>query len=58
MNKKQAIKLAGGTLADLAAVFVPPLTRQAVSKWGKNLPPLRVYQLKELRPAWFRRGGR
>ena len=37
-------------LADLLGV-----TKQAVSAWGDKLPPLRVFQLRQLRPGWFRR---
>lgn len=55
MNTKQAVKLAGGRNEDLGRVFKPPLSRQAVSKWGDTIPPLRVYQLRELRPAWFKK---
>jgi hypothetical protein len=51
MNKSYVIKIAGGVgeLADLLKI-----TRQAVSKWPKRIPPLRVYQLRELRPEWFK----
>ena len=54
MKTAHAIKLAGGTQAALGRVFNPPITRQAVQDWGENVPALRVYQLRELRPAWFR----
>ena len=54
MNTSRAIKLAGGKakLADIAGV-----TRQAVTRWvaQKTLPPLRVFQLRELRPDWFKK---
>ena len=49
MKKSEAIKLAGGGSA-LAALL--GLTRAAVSKW-QAIPPLRLYQLRELRPEWF-----
>ncbi len=52
MEKKRAIYYAGSAqaLADLLGV-----TKQAVSAWGDKLPPLRVFQLRQLRPGWFRR---
>ena len=52
MNKSTAIKLAGSATA-LAGLL--KISRQAVEKWEK-LPPLRVYQLRELRPEWFAKG--
>ena len=50
MTKDEAIRLAGGEvpLAELLGV-----TRQAVNKWG-DIPQLRLYQLKERKPSWFR----
>ena len=50
MKKKEAIKLAGSAykLAKMLGV-----QRQAVSKWGDDVPPLRVYQLRELYPDVF-----
>ncbi len=53
MKTSQALKLAGGTYQALADVF--GLSRQAASQWGDTLPPLRVYQLRELRPEWFKK---
>jgi DNA-binding transcriptional regulator Cro len=52
MNKATAIKRAGSTTA-LASLL--NITRQAVEKWN-TLPPLRVYQLRELKPEWFVKG--
>jgi DNA-binding transcriptional regulator YdaS (Cro superfamily) len=51
MDKEQAIKLAGSAkaLAELLGI-----TRAAVSQWGNNVPPARVWQLKALRPKWFK----
>jgi hypothetical protein len=49
MDKQTAIKLAGSQSA-LARIFV--IERSAVHQW-KTIPPLRIYQLKELRPEWF-----
>ena len=50
MTKDKAIKLAGSitALAELLGI-----NRQAVQNWGR-IPPLRVYQLRELRPEWFK----
>ena len=49
MTKEEAIKLAGGisALADLLKIH-----RSAVWHW-KEIPALRIYQLKELKPDWF-----
>ncbi len=51
MKTQQAIDLAKGSknLADLLGV-----TPSAVSQWGENVPDKRVWQLKVLRPVWFR----
>lgn len=46
MTKKEAVALFGSQ-AELARAL--GLSRQAVSKWGDKLPPLRVYQIKELK---------
>ena len=52
-----AIHAAGGTQRALAEIL--QCTPQAVSLWrGGNLPPLRAFQLRTLRPRWFARGGR
>ena len=53
MNKSTAIKRAGSITA-LASLL--NIKRQAVSKWPSEVPQLRVYQLKELRPEWFLKG--
>lgn len=50
MKTKLAIKRAGSG-AELARIL--GVTRQALTIWKPNLPPLRVYQLKERRPEWF-----
>ena len=55
MKKKQAIQLAGGTAKALADLL--GLTESAVSQWGEDLPQLRVYQLRDLKPDWFSRAG-
>jgi hypothetical protein len=51
MDKQQAIEKAGSTIA-LAKLL--GITRQAISLWGKTIPQARVWQLKALRPEWFR----
>tara|TARA_R110000796_G_C14326143_1_gene408520 strand:+ start:209 stop:451 length:243 start_codon:yes stop_codon:yes gene_type:complete len=51
MKTSEAIKYFGNTNAGLARAFAAHgehLSQQAVGKWGENLPPLRVYQLKEI----------
>jgi len=49
MTKQEAIEKAGSQ-AELARIL--GVTRGAVFLW-KKIPPLRIYQLKELRPYWF-----
>ena len=55
MNKKDAIKKAGGSgkLADLLGI-----SPGAVSLWGEELPEARVWQLKVIKPSWFRKPKR
>ena len=52
MTFNQAKKLAGSAYR-LAAIL--GVTRQATTIWSRNkrIPPLRVYQLKDLHPEWF-----
>jgi DNA-binding transcriptional regulator YdaS (Cro superfamily) len=50
MDKQTAITLAGSQ-SELAKIF--GITRAAVNHW-KTMPKLRIYQLKELRPNWFK----
>jgi DNA-binding transcriptional regulator YdaS (Cro superfamily) len=50
MDKQTAIKLAGSQSA-LARIF--GIERSAVHQW-KKIPLLRIYQLKELKPEWFK----
>lgn len=52
MKTKQAIEYAG-TVSNLARIL--GIKPAAVSQWGENVPLLRVYQLKELRPEFFLR---
>lgn len=51
MKTKSAIKLAGSAV-NLALLL--GISKAAVSQWGKDLPELRTYQLKELKPDWFK----
>ena len=55
MKKKEAIKLVGSAyrLAKMLGI-----RRQAVSKWGDDVPPLRVYQLAERYPDVFGKRGK
>jgi hypothetical protein len=41
-----------GSVAELAAAL--GITDKAVYQWGEEVPKLRQYQLKELRPDLFR----
>lgn len=50
MDKQTAIKLAGSQ-SELARIL--GISRGAVHQW-KKLPLLRLYQLKELKPDWFK----
>jgi hypothetical protein len=51
MTKDQAIELAGTAFA-LAKML--GIQRQAVSQWTE-IPPARLWQLKVLRPEWFKK---
>jgi len=51
MDKAQAIKKAGTAMA-LAKLL--GITRQAISQWGDEIPQARLWQLKALRPGWFK----
>jgi biotin operon repressor len=50
MDKQKAITLAGSQ-SELARIL--GIKRAAVWHW-KAIPPLRIYQLKELKPEWFK----
>ena len=52
MTKDQAIALAGTSMA-LAKML--GIQRQAVSQWGDEIPEARLWQLKVLRPEWFKK---
>jgi DNA-binding transcriptional regulator YdaS (Cro superfamily) len=51
MTKSELIRLAGSgrELAKLLGVSYP-----AVSQWKEQIPELRLRQLKDLKPDWFR----
>lgn len=51
MNKSKAIKLAG-SVAELAALL--GISREAIYQWGDAIPQNRAWQLKLLRPEWFK----
>ncbi|OQA15663.1 MAG: hypothetical protein BWY63_02886 [Chloroflexi bacterium ADurb.Bin360] len=51
MKTKEAIDRAGSTNALAALLEVTP---SAVSQWGENLPKAREWQLRLLKPKWFR----
>lgn len=58
MKTSTAIKKAKG-IAALAKLFTKhkhPCSRQAVQQWGEQLPEVREYQLREIKPEWFRNG--
>ena len=50
MTKEEAIKKAGSQ-AKLSKLL--GVTRGAIYHW-KAIPALRIYQLKELKPDWFK----
>lgn len=51
MKTSQAIEKAG-TAAALAALL--DITPGAVSQWGEEVPEARVWQLRVIRPEWFK----
>ena len=51
MTKEQAIKLAGSQV-ELALML--GISQAAVSQWGAKVPEMRVWQLKVLKPEWFK----
>lgn len=50
MSKQEAIERAG-SVQELARIF--GISQAAISQWDE-IPPLRIYQLKVLKPAWFK----
>jgi hypothetical protein len=51
MEKKTAIRLAGNQ-TKLAEIL--EINQSAVAQWGNDVPLMRIYQLKTLRPKWFK----
>lgn len=52
MKTQTAIELAGNAAA-LAELL--EITPSAVSQWGDDVPGPRVWQLRVLKPAWFKK---
>lgn len=52
MKTRQAIELAGNA-ASLAKLL--GITPSAITQWGENVPEKRVWQMRLLRPSWFRK---
>ncbi len=50
MSKEEAIKRAGGKSALARMLGISPA---AISQWGEDVPIMRIWQLKTLRPEWF-----
>lgn len=50
MEKQKAIKLAGSQ-NKLAAIL--GISQAAIAQWGQDVPMMRIYQLKTLKPEWF-----
>lgn len=46
MTKQEATDLFDGSVRKLAEAL--GITEQAVHQWGDTVPPLRVYQIKEI----------
>ena len=55
MTKAAAVERAGSqaALADVLGI-----SRQAVSKWGYEIPLLQLYRLRDVKPEWFREARR
>lgn len=51
MKTQHAIELAGSA-AGLAKLL--GITQSAICQWGEEIPQARVWQLKALRPSWFK----
>jgi hypothetical protein len=51
MEKKTAIRLAGNQtkLANILGI-----SQAAIAQWGEDVPLMRIYQLKSLKPKWFK----
>jgi myo-inositol catabolism protein IolC len=51
MEKLTAIKLAGNQ-TKLAAIL--GISQAAIAQWGEDVPLMRLYQLKSVKPEWFK----
>ncbi len=51
MKTQEAIKRAGNAVS-LAKLL--GITQSAISQWGEVMPEARVWQLKAMRPKWFK----
>jgi hypothetical protein len=51
MEKSTAIKLAGNQ-TKLAAIL--GISQAAIAQWSENVPMMRLFQLKTVRPEWFK----
>jgi hypothetical protein len=52
MKTQQAIELAGNAAALAKLLGITP---SAITQWGENVPEKRVWQIRLLRPRWFRK---
>ena len=52
MEKTKAIRLAGSQtkLAEILGI-----SQAAIAQWGNDVPLMRIYQLKSLKPKWFKK---
>jgi hypothetical protein len=50
MDTSYLIQRAGGVPALARLLLVSP---QAIRQWGPTVPPLRAYQIKEMKPRWY-----
>jgi hypothetical protein len=50
MKKTEAIKLAG-SIKELSKML--GISQAAISMWGDDVPKMRVFQLRALKPEWF-----
>ena len=54
MSKEEAIKRAGGKSALARLLGISPA---AISQWGADVPIMRIWQLKTIKPEWFDKMG-
>jgi DNA-binding XRE family transcriptional regulator len=52
MEKTKAIRLAGSQtkLAEILGI-----SQAAIAQWGNDVQLMRIYQLKSLKPKWFKK---